>query len=204
MRLPNGNTLIACGDMPGSRHVIEVDKEGRDRVMLKLSTIDEVLGIVKSIVGAINAVGALVAAVMLFVIAVSIFINLRMSVNERLREITAFAESGFKDFSISRRKEKMPWGVPVPGDDSQVMYVWFDALTNYISTLGWPEDADGLFKKFWEEGDTLHSGNGVMLVHTLAGGDRKIRLRSGKVVGLRLAPRSTVILDNGSGEVLLE
>jgi putative ABC transport system permease protein len=55
--------------------------------MLKLSTIDEVLGIVKSIIGAINAVGGLVAAVMLFVIAVSVFINLRMSVNERLREI---------------------------------------------------------------------------------------------------------------------
>lgn len=65
----------------------EADKEGRDRVMLKLSTIDEVLGIVKSIIGAINAVGGLVAAVMLFVIAVSVFINLRMSVNERLREI---------------------------------------------------------------------------------------------------------------------
>jgi putative ABC transport system permease protein len=65
----------------------EVDKEGRDRVMLKLATIDEALGIVRSVVGAINAVGALVAAIMLFVIAVSIFINLRMSVNERLREI---------------------------------------------------------------------------------------------------------------------
>ena len=49
----------------------------------------------------------------------------------------------------------MPWGVPVPGDESQIMYVWFDALTNYISTLGWPEDKDGLFKKFWEDGETL-------------------------------------------------
>ncbi len=49
----------------------------------------------------------------------------------------------------------MSWGVPVPGDDTQVMYVWFDALTNYISTLGWPEDKDGLFKKFWEGGETL-------------------------------------------------
>jgi putative ABC transport system permease protein len=65
----------------------EADAENRDRVMLKLSTIDEVLGIVRSILGAVSALGALVAAVMLFVIAVSIFINLRMSVNERLREI---------------------------------------------------------------------------------------------------------------------
>ena len=42
----------------------------------------------------------------------------------------------------------MPWGVPVPGDDTQVMYVWFDALVNYISTLGWP-DASGDFAAAW-------------------------------------------------------
>jgi putative ABC transport system permease protein len=65
----------------------EADKENRDRIMLKLSTLDEVLGIVRSVLGAVGALGALVAAVMLFVIAVSIFINMRMSVNERLREI---------------------------------------------------------------------------------------------------------------------
>jgi methionyl-tRNA synthetase len=73
----------------------------------------------------------------------------------RRLEAIKFVESGLEDFSVSRVKEKMPWGVPVPNDDSQVMYVWFDALTNYISTLGWPEDAEGNFKKYWEEGDTL-------------------------------------------------
>lgn len=57
----------------------------------------------------------------------------------RLNEIKNFVKGGLQDFSISRLKEKMPWGIPVPGDDSQVMYVWFDALVNYISTLGWPE-----------------------------------------------------------------
>ncbi|MDO8624647.1 MAG: methionine--tRNA ligase, partial [Candidatus Diapherotrites archaeon] len=46
---------------------------------------------------------------------------------ERMNEIRAFVEGGLHDFSISRRKEKMPWGVPVPGDETQVMYVWFDA-----------------------------------------------------------------------------
>jgi methionyl-tRNA synthetase len=56
----------------------------------------------------------------------------------RLNEIRNFVESGLQDFSISRLKEKMPWGVPVPGDEDHVMYVWFDALVNYISTLGWP------------------------------------------------------------------
>lgn len=66
----------------------------------------------------------------------------------RMNEITKFIEGGLQDFSISRLKEKMPWGVPVPGDDEQVMYVWFDALINYISTLGWPEDEEN-FAKFW-------------------------------------------------------
>lgn len=65
-----------------------------------------------------------------------------------------FVSSGLDDLSISRKRERMDWGVPVPGDDEHVMYVWFDALTNYISTLGWPDD-DGAFKTFWNEADTL-------------------------------------------------
>lgn len=71
----------------------------------------------------------------------------------RRLEAIQFAERGLEDFSISRVKEKMPWGVAVPGDDSQVMYVWFDALTNYISTLGWPDGED--FKKYWESGEVV-------------------------------------------------
>ncbi|PIR04152.1 MAG: methionine--tRNA ligase [Candidatus Magasanikbacteria bacterium CG11_big_fil_rev_8_21_14_0_20_39_34] len=66
----------------------------------------------------------------------------------RLDEIRKFVEGGLQDFSISRLKEKMPWGVPVPGDDTHVMYVWFDALVNYISTLGWPEDEEN-FRAYW-------------------------------------------------------
>ena len=66
----------------------------------------------------------------------------------KLNEIAMFTERGLEDFSISRIKEKMPWGVPVPGDDKQVMYVWFDALVNYVSALGWPEDKKN-FEKFW-------------------------------------------------------
>jgi len=73
----------------------------------------------------------------------------------RREEAIKFAEAGLEDFSISREVSRMSWGVPVPGDDTQVMYVWFDALTNYISSLGWPEDKEGLFKKFWEDGETL-------------------------------------------------
>lgn len=73
----------------------------------------------------------------------------------RRQEAVDFVEGGLEDFSISREKSRMSWGVPVPDDDTQVMYVWFDALTNYISTLGWPEDKEGLFKKFWVDGETL-------------------------------------------------
>jgi len=79
----------------------EADTLGRDRVMLKLATLDEALGIVRSVLGAINALGGLVAAVMLFVIAVSIFINLRMSVNERLKEIGTMRALGFQAGGIT-------------------------------------------------------------------------------------------------------
>lgn len=66
----------------------------------------------------------------------------------RQNEIQNFVKSGLQDFSISRLKKKMPWGVPVPDDEDQVMYVWFDALTNYISALGWPENKEK-FEEFW-------------------------------------------------------
>lgn len=66
----------------------------------------------------------------------------------KYKEIINFVEAGLNDFSISRLREKMPWGVAVPDDDDHVMYVWFDALVNYISTTGWPED-DTEFKKWW-------------------------------------------------------
>ncbi len=66
----------------------------------------------------------------------------------RLKEITNFVAGGLQDFSISRLKEKMPWGVPVPNDADHVMYVWFDALVNYISTLGWPKDRVN-FETYW-------------------------------------------------------
>lgn len=68
----------------------------------------------------------------------------------RLKEIRSFVEKGLEDFSISRLASKMPWGVPVPNDSEQVMYVWFDALVNYISVLGWPEDEES-FDHWWIE-----------------------------------------------------
>lgn len=67
---------------------------------------------------------------------------------KRFNEIKNFVRENLKDFSISRLKSKMSWGVPVPNDEEQVMYVWFDALVNYISVLNWPEDENN-FKKWW-------------------------------------------------------
>ena len=65
----------------------------------------------------------------------------------RFNEIRTFVERGLEDFSISRLKEKMPWGIEVPGDSTQVAYVWFDALINYISAIGFPDDMEK-FKKW--------------------------------------------------------
>lgn len=72
----------------------------------------------------------------------------------RRLEALKFVEDGLEDFSISRERARLDWGVAVPDDEDQVMYVWFDALTNYISTLGWPDDVDGNFAKFWTDGET--------------------------------------------------
>lgn len=65
----------------------------------------------------------------------------------RKHEVMALLKSGIEDISISRPADKIAWGIPVPGDPSQVMYVWFEALMNYLTVLGYPEHDD--FKKFW-------------------------------------------------------
>lgn len=66
----------------------------------------------------------------------------------KFNEIKTFVKAGLEDFSVSRLKIKMPWGIDIPGDPQQVMFVWFDALVNYISTLGWPDNEEN-FKNFW-------------------------------------------------------
>lgn len=103
----------------------------------------------------------------------------------RRQEAISFASS-LEDFSISRERSRLDWGVPVPGDDNQVMYVWFDALTNYISTLGWPDDKEGNYKKFWNDGET----------YQMAGKDQ-VRFQSimwqAMLKSADLAPTDTVI-----------
>ncbi len=75
----------------------------------------------------------------------------------RREEAINFVQGDMEDFSISRSKKRFSWGVEIPGDDDQVMYVWFDALVNYISSLGWSgnENQNGNFEKFWVNGDTM-------------------------------------------------
>ncbi len=68
----------------------------------------------------------------------------------RRNEVVSFVRQGLVDLSVSRTTFK--WGVPVPGDPDHIMYVWLDALSNYVSALGWPGnegDPDGLFARFW-------------------------------------------------------
>ncbi|WP_310620034.1 methionine--tRNA ligase [Flexibacterium corallicola] len=66
--------------------------------------------------------------------------------SSRRNEIMSFVKGGLRDLSISRTT--FDWGIPVPGDEKHVMYVWVDALTNYITALGYP-DLDGNMDKFW-------------------------------------------------------
>jgi methionyl-tRNA synthetase len=81
----------------------------------------------------------------------------------RRNEITSFIKGGLKDLSISRTA--FNWGVPVPGDDKHVMYVWMDALTNYLSVLGYP-DRDGRYADFWP--CSLHIiGKDITRFHTV-------------------------------------
>jgi methionyl-tRNA synthetase len=64
----------------------------------------------------------------------------------RLNEIATFVKAGLKDLSVSRTSFK--WGIPVPDDPTHVMYVWFDALTNYLTAIGYPDDA-ARFGRYW-------------------------------------------------------
>lgn len=67
----------------------------------------------------------------------------------RKHEILSFLNEGLQDVSFSRPTNKVPVGIPVPGDDSQVMYVWCDALTNYITALGYGRGDETLYQEFW-------------------------------------------------------
>jgi methionyl-tRNA synthetase len=82
----------------------------------------------------------------------------------RRNEILNFVREGLRDLSISRTS--FSWGIPVPGDSRHIIYVWFDALTNYITALGYPDDGEGNFKKFWPA-DVHVIGKDILRFHTV-------------------------------------
>ena len=82
--------------------------------------------------------------------------------NFREKEILQLIKSGLEDVSISRPKKHLAWGIPVPDDEEQVMYVWFEALLNYISVLGYPDGED--YKKFWPA-DVQVIGKDILRFH---------------------------------------
>ena len=83
---------------------------------------------------------------------------------ERKNEMLSFIEQGLEDISFSRPRKDLKWGIPVPGDDTQTIYVWADALTNYISALGYPDGAS--FKKFWPA-DVHFLGKDILRFHAI-------------------------------------
>lgn len=87
----------------------------------------------------------------------------------RKKETLAFIESGLEDFSISRSAARAKgWGIQVPGDPDQYIYVWYDALANYITALGYAEEGE-LYQKYWVNAqEKVHAiGKGINRFHTL-------------------------------------
>lgn len=82
----------------------------------------------------------------------------------RRNEVVSFVKGGLRDLSISRTS--FNWGVPVPGDDAHIMYVWLDALTNYMTAVGYPDTESELFGRFWPA-DVHMVGKDILRFHTV-------------------------------------
>ncbi len=92
----------------------------------------------------------------------------RIQPEARRNEVVAFIRRGLQDLSISREKSSVAWGVPVPDDANHVMYVWMDALSNYITAIGWgnSEKANVGFEKYWQ--NAMHIvGKDILRFHTI-------------------------------------
>ena len=86
----------------------------------------------------------------------------------RKNEVLSFIKSGLQDLSISREKKNVNWGIPVPGDENHVMYVWLDALSNYITAIGYENDEreNVGFEKYWQNATHL-VGKDILRFHTI-------------------------------------
>ena len=85
----------------------------------------------------------------------------------RRNEVLAFVRGGLQDLSISREKRSVSWGIPVPDDETHVMYLWFDALSNYITALGYGNDREGArgMEKYWPAVHLV--GKDILRFHTV-------------------------------------
>ncbi|WP_055587309.1 methionine--tRNA ligase [Streptacidiphilus griseoplanus] len=95
--------------------------------------------------------------------------RLRIEPQARRNEVVAFIASGLRDFSVSRSRERARgWGIPVPDDPDQVVYVWWDALGNYITALDYAGDGPA-FREWWAgDGERVHHvGKGVVRFHAV-------------------------------------
>ena len=95
--------------------------------------------------------------------------RLRIEPEHRRNEVLAFIRGGLNDFSVSRAQERARgWGIPVPDDPSQVVYVWFDALANYITALDFAKSGTA-YDDWWRESDErLHViGKGIVRFHAI-------------------------------------
>ncbi len=95
--------------------------------------------------------------------------RLRIEPAGRRHEVLAFIDGGLEDFSVSRPAMRAGgWGIPVPGDPSQVIYVWFDALCNYVTALGYGRDGEA-YRRWWDSpGNRVHLlGKGVLRFHAV-------------------------------------
>lgn len=84
----------------------------------------------------------------------------------KFNEMKSVLKNRLEDISVSRSKEKLSWGIPVPNDEDQVMYVWFDALANYITALGWGSADESNFNQFWPA-DAHVIGKDINRFHSL-------------------------------------
>ena len=92
--------------------------------------------------------------------------EIRVTPDVRKNEILALFSDGISDVSFSRPKEQIPWGIPVPEDDKQMMYVWCDALSNYISALGYGREDVTKFDRYWPA-DVHVIGKDILRFHSL-------------------------------------
>ena len=92
--------------------------------------------------------------------------DLKITPKSRANEVVALIGGEVGDISISRPERAIPWGIPVPNDQTQLMYVWCDALSNYISALGYGSDNEENFKTFWPA-DVQVLGKDILRFHAL-------------------------------------